>query len=235
MRIIDKNTDFYDYLQNIYRDNSLTFDRTNSFILSKETVCNSLESHSMHYWWDKEKHRDFNFVLLQVCNTFWLFLVEITELSEFGRPTNFVAELLHTWRNYDRERKLIKLNVISFPDLRPYGWHTKWVYDKVKITNKIDDIVEAVNQSNYKIEFYSFGLHEMSLFVNNKKITKNIPLLKASGLAQLINPLDIYLAFEEYFSFEKTASERIYSKGITDKEKIENHGFDVVTSFRGKN
>lgn len=234
MRIIDKNTDFYDYLQNIYRDNSLTFDRTNSFILSKETVCNSLESHSMHYWWDKEKHRDFNFVLLQVCNTFWLFLVEITELSEFGRPTNFVAELLHTWRNYDRERKLIKLNVISFPELRPYGWHTGWIYNKDKIINKIDDIVEAVNQSNFKTDGF-WTLNSCDVFYSGKKVEKNIPLLKASGLAQLINPLDIYLAFEEYFSFEKTASERIYSKGITDKEKIENHGFDVVTSFRGKN
>ncbi len=31
MRIIDKNTDFYDCCQNMYRDNSLTFDRTDSF------------------------------------------------------------------------------------------------------------------------------------------------------------------------------------------------------------
>lgn len=27
MRIIDKNTDFYDFYQNIYRDDSVTFDR----------------------------------------------------------------------------------------------------------------------------------------------------------------------------------------------------------------
>lgn len=234
MRIIDKNTDFYDYLSNVYRDNSITFDRTNSFVLSKETVCNSLETNSEHRWWNKEKHHDYNFLLLQVCNTFWLFLVEITELSEFGRPCNFSAELLHTWRNYDKKRELIKLNVISFPELRPYGWHTGWVYNKEKITNKIDDIVEAVNQSNYKIEFYSFRLHKKSLFINNKEIRKNIPILKASGIAQLINPLDIYLAFEEYFSSEKTASERIYSKGLMDKERIENHGFDIKTSFRGK-
>lgn len=38
MRIIDKNSDFYDYFQNIYYDNSLTFDRRSSFILTKEMI-----------------------------------------------------------------------------------------------------------------------------------------------------------------------------------------------------
>lgn len=232
MRIIDKNTDFYDYLQNVYRDNSLTFDRTNSFVLSKERVCDSLESHPKYRWWDKEKYRDYNFLLLQTCNTFWLFLIEITELSEFGRPTDFTAELLHTWRSYNKKRELIKLNVISFPELRPYGWHTSWAYNKDKILNKIDDIVEAINQSNFKKNNF-WTLNSCDVFYSGKTIEKDIPLLKASGLAKLINPLDIYLAFEEYFSLEKTASERIYSKGITDKEKIENHGFDFKTSFRG--
>ena len=42
MRIIDKNTDFYDYCQNMCRDNSLTFDRTDSFILSKDDLCGNL-------------------------------------------------------------------------------------------------------------------------------------------------------------------------------------------------
>ena len=42
MKIIDKNSDFYDYFSNIYYDNSLTFDRTNSFLLTKEIICNSL-------------------------------------------------------------------------------------------------------------------------------------------------------------------------------------------------
>ncbi len=53
-------------------------------------------------------------------------------------------------------------------------------------------------------------------------------------MAGCINPLDIYLAFDEYFSLEKQAQERTESVGITDKERIENHGFDVKTSFRGK-
>ena len=49
-----------------------------------------------------------------------------------------------------------------------------------------------------------------------------------------MDPLAVYLAIEEFFSKEKTAAERIESVGLTDKERIENHGFDAKTSFRGK-
>ena len=43
MRIIDKNTDFYDYLQYMwgYYDSS-SFDRTDSFLLTKDEFCECL-------------------------------------------------------------------------------------------------------------------------------------------------------------------------------------------------
>lgn len=63
---------------------------------------------------------------------------------------------------------------------------------------------------------------------------KHIPLLKATGFADQIDPLSIYLAFEEYFSLEKSSTERTESIGLTDREKIENHGFDIKRSFRGR-
>ena len=45
---------------------------------------------------------------------------------------------------------------------------------------------------------------------------------------------ETYLAFEEYFSLEKTSQERRDPLGTTDIDKIESHGFDKKTSFRGK-
>ena len=42
MRIIDKNTDFYDYWQNVYKDDTFTFDRRDSFLLTKEILCSNL-------------------------------------------------------------------------------------------------------------------------------------------------------------------------------------------------
>ena len=235
MRIIDKNTDFYDYCQNMYRDNSLTFDRTDSFILSKDDLCGYL--HVDKYTMEG----DFEYLLLQVCNTLWLFLVTIVKINEDRMVEDYTVELLSSWRNYNKSRCLIQLDVISF------GWHIKdrlyptlpWYErrltenDKQKVREKKSILVDAVNTNNYQVE-NTINKQRVNIG-GNEWVEKHIPLLKTCGLASWIDPLVIYLAFEEFFSQEKTASERSESVGLTDKERIENHGFDLKESFRGKN
>ncbi len=229
LRIIDKNNDFYDYLQNVYRDNSIVFDRTDSYVLTKELICERLfgcELNSQH------------FVLLQVCNTFWLFLLEITEESPlWNRPVNYKVELIATWKNYNKERVLIKFEI-----LKTFRWNilkfisnNSWrdfQYDRKKIAERVDVLIQAIDTGDYRIAC-SFDKHTVT-YGNGEKVEKHTPLLKASGFSSCIDPLDIFLAFEEYFSAEKSAIEKTESKGITDKERIENHGFDTKTSFRGR-
>lgn len=237
MRIIDKNTDFYDYLQNIYRDDSIVFDRTDSFVLTKDEMRNYLD-----YYTTLLNDR-FAFCLLQVCNAFWLFLIDVTKTDgKYGDcAKGYSVVLLEKWKNYSKQRMLINLNLISF------GWtttrfirnrrnHNEFDISKIKDNSKV--LVDAVNTNNYDIER---SINEHTIYLDgwyrdedNRRIEKHIPLLKASGLAGCIDPQEIYLSFEEYFSSEKTNSERTESIGITDKEKIENHGFDVKASFRGK-
>ena len=60
------------------------------------------------------------------------------------------------------------------------------------------------------------------------------PILTACGIKDLITPEDIFMAIEEHFSLLKTESERIDPIGATNNDKIEMHGFDTKTSFRGK-
>lgn len=230
MRILDKNTDFYDYLQNIYRDNTVTFDRTDSFILSKDMMCGHLYSH-------RHLGGKWSFTLLQVGNTFWLFLIEITKTADddSGKPTDYNIELLWCWKNYSKPRVLTRLDLIHFGSyiytLMPLdGFYTK--FSREEFIKKTQTLVDAIDTNNYEIEC-AINCHTIRAG-NDKKIEKHIPLLIASGFAAHIDPLEIYLSFEEYFSLEKTASERTESIGITDKEKIENHGFDVKASFRGK-
>ena len=234
MRIIDKNTDFYDYCQNMYRDNSLTFDRTDSFILSKDDLCGYL--HVDKYTMEG----DFEYLLLQVCNTLWLFLVTIVKINEDRMVEDYTVELLSSWRNYNKPHCLIQLDVISF------GWDIRhklftcfipWYQrlgenEKQKVREKKSILLDAVNTNNYQVE-NKIDRQRVNIG-GNEWVEKHIPLLHSCGLASWIDPLDIYLAFEEYFSQEKTASERSESVGLTDKERIENHGFDVKISFRGK-
>lgn len=229
MRIIDKNTDFYDYLQIVYRDNTITFDRTDSFVLSKEDVCSAMYTH---------RHLDgkWEFFLLQVNNTFWLFLLEITKFADKSsdKPIEYTVDLISSWKNYNKPRVLINLNMVAF------GWETyrmlrdkidyPWKYTKASIMKNSKVLVDAINMDTID---YIRNLNTCTLFVgNHDRIEKHIPLLKASGLPICIDPLDIYLSFEEYFSLAKSALERTESVGITDKERIENHGFDTKVSFR---
>ena len=69
MKIIDKNYDFYDYLQGIYPDKTVTFDRTRSFTLTKDEVCKGLN----YITYGINKLGQISYILLQVCNRFWLF------------------------------------------------------------------------------------------------------------------------------------------------------------------
>ena len=232
MKIIDKNTDFYDYLQNIYRDDNLTLDRTDSFLLTKDDFrCGLL--HRSYYREIDEKNPVYRFVLLQIGYTYWLFCAEITKIDIGNKVKEYSIDLLSTWKNYNKSRCLIRLENIEFPLKILYGKNALKL-SKEYLTKRTTVLVQAVNMGEYKIE-HDYCFHHTSRFVKSKLVTeeKHFPLLKACGLSNLLDPLEVYLAFEEYLSAEKTSSERTTSVGLTDKEKIENHGFDLKTSFRG--
>ena len=61
---------------------------------------------------------------------------------------------------------------------------------------------------------------------------QNLPILKACGIARLIDPVSMFCAIEEYYSIEKTASETTEARGVTDVDKVIMQGFDAKTSFR---
>ena len=225
MRIIDKNHDFYDYLQHVYPDTSIVFDRRDSFVLSKEIFCHDFLRYS--YMKLGEKF----FLKLQVCNTIWLFLGTIIEVKKntiYDAPyiEDYSIELLATWKNYNLPRKLISLDMITFSySILHYIWPNELADVKVDIlTQAIDNQEYEVKQTFNKYTYYRD---------DNSTIEKHIPILNACGISEFIDPLDIYLAIEEYFSLEKQDGERTESVGLTNKEKIENHGFDTTTSFRG--
>lgn len=226
MKIIDKNYDFYDYLQGVYPDKTVTFDRTRSFTLTKDEVRSGLNSviygNAYH-----SKIGQTSYALLQVCNRFWLFEVKVLDLDDYGYVKDYIINLISTWTNYNADRKLLSFNYIK---LNGDDWFAHWSAKTEDRKHKI--AIDAINRGNYT-KVYSLSV-EYGYRNNERTIIYDIPLLKASGFAGCIDPLDIYLSFEEYFSLEKTASERIESVGLTDKEKIENHGFDTKISFRGK-
>ena len=239
MRIIDKNTDFYDFLQNMYPDNSLTFDRTDSFVLTKDILCKHLIVNQPYYRRNKEKITRYNFLLLQVNHTFWLFLTTITKVTENGIPIDYDIELIAKWKNYNKSKTLCDLSIVQFNYSlnsyfnMDYFYYFNKRFDKTKLFKKSDVLIKAVDTNNYTVKR---NINKHLIYYGNfdKKVEKHIPLLKASGIAGCIDALEIFLSFEEYFSSKKTSSERIEPLGITNNDKIESHGFDTKLSFRNK-
>ena len=214
MRIIDKNYDFYDYLQS-YSD-SIVFDRRNSFLLTKERICDRLH-------WGTEK----NLLLLQCGVTFWLLLLTVIKATEdgFAKPLDYELALLDSWKDYDRPRKCISFTVITRGD---WIWHNK-------IESSVERLRYAIDHNDYKTESDLGTLTSYTSWNSNlPDKTYDIPLLYACGISQVIDPQDIFCAIEEYFSLEKTAAERTEPLGATNDDKIVMHGFDTKTSFRGK-
>ena len=158
MRILDKNNDFYDYLQNIYRDTSVTFDRTDSFVITKELMCNYLQ------WGQSYRSRldPIRWILLQVCNTFWLFVVEITEFKSWDQPVSYKVDLVSTWKNYNKPRCLIELSTIEFSwGVAYYISNPQDLFastNKDKIQKEVSRLVNAVDTNEYRIR-YTFNKH----------------------------------------------------------------------------
>lgn len=239
MRIIDKNTDYYDYLQNVYPDDTTVFDRSDSYLLTKKALCEYMYVYKpdsrLAFYGDYDIDQA-NFVLLQIGCTYWLFLAVLSEITNSYFPGDYQLELLKMWKNYDKPRMLTGLTIIKFnyglcSKFTSSGWSWRSGYIRDKLYACVDDMVKAVDNKDYDVHR---TVKSGAVYIGDTMYMKHIPLLKAAGFAECIDPLDVYLAFDEYFSLQKQDSERTDAIGTTNNAKIRNHGFDTKTSFRGK-
>lgn len=216
MRIIDNKHDFYDYLQD--PTDTVVFDRRNSFLLTKEIMCDKLYQ-GVYRYLEKNKER---YILIQCGATFWLVKAEILKQNHLGWPENYALTLMASWKNYNKPNKLLAIESIE-----PHTWYYCL---KGKRKQTVDDVIAAIDHNDYRL---LATINKHCTWNRDKKTTYEIPILKASGLASVIDPLEMFCSIEEYFSREKTMAETTEPKGITNDDKITMHGFDTKTSFRG--
>lgn len=228
MRIIDKQNDYYDYLQD--NGDSLVFDRRGSRALVKEEIMDTINRVL-----DSYSHVPHVFLLLQCGASYWLLFVEGTGIKKrtgFTGPAETVSGyniwILSKWKEYNQPLKLLSLQAISFNQSWKYKFYdVKYNGRKVirtlmedRLAESSPELREAVIHKDYKV-YQDFS-------------KKGYLLLKSSGIPNVIGPEEIYNAIDEYFSLEKTAAESTVAKGTTNNDKIKNHGFDTKVSFRGK-
>ncbi|MBR1796487.1 MAG: hypothetical protein IJ757_00510 [Clostridiales bacterium] len=175
-------------------------------------------------------------MLLQIGSVYWLFLADIIKLDPDYKAEDYNLELIAYWKNYNKPRVLIKMDIIGFDyhvRNQLYVDNRSWVmgYDRQKITDKADMLTKVIDMNDYRT---LDTIDRCVVMQGYNRVEKHIPLLKECGISTCVDPMDVYMAFDEYFSMEKTASERSDAKGTTNNDKIINHGFDTKVSFRGK-
>ena len=224
MRIIDKNRDFYDYLQGIYPDNLITFDRRGSFVIRKNDFMRLLVPQDIQPYSGRICHRynlntaNTDYLVLQAGYHYWIIAVKITETIGDGVCqvcANYELKLLDHAIDYSKPAAApISIRLIDDYKL-PFKTDTEYIIRAIK--NNECRSVDVV--------------HRLTRVYNNTPY----PIVADLGIGALVNAEDVYFALDEYFSKQITNNERTESTDITDKEKIINHGFDTKTSFRGKN
>ena len=226
MRIIDKKQDFYDYLQE--PTDTLVFDRRKSFVLTKQIMKSKLR-------FAGRMNSKYRFLLLQCGCSYWLFLVTILDADTWNSIEDYNIELLANWKNYNKEAKLIDFKNITIRSIYGLNDYKSRDYNYDKLINAIDKMKAAIDLNNYTVESV---LNTESVYKDYKQgwveEKYDIPILKACGIANLVDPLDVFCSIEEYFSMQKTAAEATEPKGATNNDKIIMHGFNTKTSFRGK-
>lgn len=223
MKIIDKNRDYYDYLQNVELDDTFTFDRRGSHELTTEDIIRPFQKWTVCSFFQKD-YLNTGYYLIQAGSTFWLIFVQFKDFNDNGIPQNCEILSSETWKDYDKPRKVLSVTGIQV-DMFSYFRRKH----KESMSEYLSDVKARVKSNDYK-ELCSFT--KGALIKDNASYVCPYPILKNTFIPSVIPAADLYHAIEEHFSMEKTAQERIESEGITDTEKVINHGFDKKSSFR---
>ncbi len=200
MRIIDKNRDFYDYLQEY--DSDIVFDRRGSYILTNG---------ELNVWksWSRHKNVDDTYFLLQIGYTNWLILSKPMKINQDGyggyTVEDFSLELIEMWKNYNKSVDF------KFGEIKT---HYTLEYLTSKKFNHKTALIDDIKLGNFE-------------YKNN--FTEKSPIvLSKTKLPSILNAQDIYLAIEEWLSHKKdeiandsmTDKEKIVSHGFDTKSSF---------------
>lgn len=199
MRILDKNKDFYDYLQDY--DSDIVFDRRGSHILMNEEL-------NFFPLYNRYKVDDI-YLLLQIGYTNWLIVEKpikiIKDASGYNIVKDFSIELIEMWKDYNKS--------VDFEFGEIKNRYTIEYLTSKKFNHDLA-LMDDIKLGNFE---YKNNLAEKSPIVLSK-----------TKLPSILNAQDVYLAIEEWLSHKKddivhdsmTDKEKIVSHGFDTKSSF---------------
>lgn len=250
MQIIDKYTDYYDYVQNAeYNDKSVIYDRRGALVIGKNTDEDSHLSERSFFemlisdvdilagifskkQFSKKRENITSSVTLALYAGFHLFLFEV----------HYTACKL--WENKAR-RLILKNYEIKYQGSRadyereegpPLMFVT---YEKSYDFAKRKEIKRDMLRENLRnVNAYMVGEKELvSLKARAAGYAEYLYevyrpfILKETFVPKYVSPEEIFRGVEEYLLYSKREKNQ-ESEGLSDVDKAVNHGFDKKTSFR---
>jgi hypothetical protein len=204
MHIIDKNKDYYDYLQKIYgRDTTITYDRRGSKVLSNQALWELIAPIERYY-----NKKDGALFVLEVGYTQYLFRAFVLfskplKYTMVSMPCNGRIELVHIFEDhkhyFDAPMTLVSAR----------GANSFWYSWKPKKSPQVWNYSE--------------------LNVDTKLAIPN-PILKGTTLPSWVDAQKIWIGLSNFISAKY--NDKTIEIVNTDVEKAVQHGFDKVSSFR---
>lgn len=223
MRIIDNKKDYYDYFSKVYQDDYFTFDRRGSFYLKDyfEEVVK-----------DKTRYRDkcasVGYFFLRIGYDNWIIGVEMVNGL-------FNYSLLHSFKNFNKVYKF-QLGLLRFDSNYLVSFLDGNMEKKRERIKK--EMEQDIRTNNFSLR-YALGFdldseghhppHILFQFSGKLPEGEAYAVFERSCIPRVIQPFDIYRAFEDYFSAIKTEKN---VDNRTNEEHIVSHGFDTKESFR---
>lgn len=214
MKILCNEKDFYDYVS--LASDDVVFDRRRKACLTKEDETIIFKTVI------ENSYSPIGFLGVFFGHTLYIYKIEEHtkdgKLRQSRRSTTekyeYVIELMATKHLYDFNNEA---PIIFYSIDLPFTIRFRPYFKKEKdYTEAIINEIENGNPKNWKFKQIDVG--------------QGYPILKNTFLAAL-NPFDVHHSIESWL-ISKHNDKDCESEGLTDLDKIENHGFDKKSSFR---
>lgn len=230
MKIIDRNSDYYDYLWQQNGDDEVVFDRRGSVLLSKQTLCDAINRGHGGYQIINGKK---GFIPLLPYNKFFLSFEknrgEPFFLFVLAAGFNFFVIKLSTLRYEENTNLLIDFSMELICSRKWYEYKGEPL-NLYTVDSKAFAVGKLSAEEWHKANFSNCNFRPL-LNLSGELERCPIPILRGAGFASIIPPEEIYCGIDEYLLASKN-DVSAESAGLSDVDKAVNHGFDKRTSFR---
>lgn len=239
MRILCKEKDYYDHIgfSSGYGSEDVIFDRRDFTVYEKD------ENHVPNRWLDHPRYDECSIArealnrgygsyepnaILAIVVGFNVYAFKIfnKDIDHGKYSIEFIGMRKCYELNLGSPLKMFKLETRPFGKLTTHKeWAERWKLErKDKKRDFETDAFLNGNPANWEFK---------PLFTNrwSKDIDKSFPILKNTSFPKYMDAKEVYYAIEDWLIAQHNDVDQ-ESKGLTDIDKVENHGFDKKISFR---